>query len=347
MTEPTGPLVGLRVLDLATSRAELAGRSLADLGAEVIKVEPPGGVESRRIPPFDASGGPRHGESLYWAAVGLGKRSIVLDLESEADRERFRELAATADVVIESAEPGWMDSLGVGYKDLCVTNPGLVYMAVTPYGQHGPKAHWPATDITIEAACGRISRQGDPDRPPLPIGYPQAAFHSGAQAACDIIIALNERAISGLGQYLDLSMQEAMIWTLMDGPGYPPNTGYDPPGSGDDRAWHPPANNLIACADGWVNGRVANIDLSPYPKAHLMKLAVEQDVRLAPVNTTLDLLESVQLAGREFWTDVGDYVHPGLSFRMSGTMVSLAAPAPRLGEHQALAGTGSSREAGV
>ena len=78
-----------------------------------------------------------------------------------------------------------------------------------------------------------MSLQGDRDRPPLPVGYPQASFHSGTQAACDVIIALNERATSGLGQRLDLSMQEAMIWSLMDAPGYPPNTGDDPPGVAD------------------------------------------------------------------------------------------------------------------
>lgn len=100
----------------------------------------------------------------------------------------------------------------------------------------GPKASWPATDLTIEATAGRISLQGDRDRPPIPVGYPQAAFHAGALAAADAVIALNEREISGRGQWIGLSMQEAMTWTLMSGPGYPSNLGRDPPGSGDDRA---------------------------------------------------------------------------------------------------------------
>ena len=171
-----GPLAGIRVVDLASERAELAGRLLADLGAEVIKVEPPGGVRARRLPPFDGK------RSLYWAAVGLGKRSVVFDLEAPEQRERLLALLAGADVLIESFDPGELEGLGLGYAALSARHPRLVYLSVTPYGQAGPLAGAPASELTIEAAGGLLGLQGDGDRPPIPLGLPQAAFHAGAQA---------------------------------------------------------------------------------------------------------------------------------------------------------------------
>ncbi|MXW23080.1 MAG: CoA transferase, partial [Chloroflexi bacterium] len=120
------PLTGIRVLDLATGYCEITGRLLADVGAEVIKIEPPGGHPSRRMPPFvDGREGELDG-SLHWAAYGIGKRSIVLDLDGEADRERLRELARGADVLVESMEPGALAAMGLGYEDLSALNPALV-----------------------------------------------------------------------------------------------------------------------------------------------------------------------------------------------------------------------------
>jgi crotonobetainyl-CoA:carnitine CoA-transferase CaiB-like acyl-CoA transferase len=252
-----GLLTGTRVLDLADSRAELAGRLLADLGAEVLKIEPPDGVDSRRRAPFDERPG-SDGRSLYWASVGIGKRSAVLDLDDEAARDTLRELARRADVLIESFEPGAMDAWGLGYAALSAINPRLIYVSVSPFGQQGPKSRWPATDLTVEAASGRVGLQGDRDRPPIPVGYPQASFHAGAQAAADAVIALNERELSGRGQHLDTSQTEGMIWTLMNGPGFPPNVGGNPPGSGDDRATAGPVRRMgpflgvSACKDGFV-----------------------------------------------------------------------------------------------
>ena len=184
MSEAGGPpLDGLRVIDLATTRAELAGRVLADLGAEVIKVEPPQGAEARTVGPFNAAG-----ESLYWAAVGLGKRSVVLDLERAQDRERLHELLASADILIESSDLGELERLGLDYDELASRYPGLIYTSISPYGGDGPWAERAASDLTVEAAGGLLGMQGDPDRPPVPVGYPQAAFHAGVQAAADIAV---------------------------------------------------------------------------------------------------------------------------------------------------------------
>ena len=242
-------LDGIRILDLTNRRGEIAGRLLADLGAEVWKVEPPGGVDSRRLPPFGPTG-----ESLYWAVYGAGKRCIELDLATAAGKAQLREWASTADLLLESFAPGYLADLGLGEADLRALNPALIYVAITPFGQQGPKAHWPATDLTLEAAGGRLSIQGDPDRAPLPVGFPQAFMHAGAQAAADAVVALNERDRSGLGQYLDLSAQEAMWWTLMAAQGSPICTGEDPPGAGDDRGPRPLGQGprTVHASDGLV-----------------------------------------------------------------------------------------------
>ncbi|MXZ63295.1 MAG: CoA transferase [Chloroflexi bacterium] len=234
--EVTGPLAGVRVVDLATEFAVLAGRVLADLGAEVIRVEPPGGDPGRRRPPFTDGEDDSPDGSLYWAAVSLGKRSVTLDIAADGDRDALRRLIAGADVLVESSPPGHLDGLGLGYDDVRIFNPALVYVSVSPWGQDGPLAHAPATDLTIEAAGGLVGLQGDGDRPPIPVGYPQASFHAGAQAAADAVVALFERDRSGMGQHLDVSMQSCMVWTLMHATGFPPLEGIDPPGTGAERA---------------------------------------------------------------------------------------------------------------
>ncbi len=239
--EREGTLHGTRVIDASTARAELTGRILGDLGAEVIKVEPPGGAAARRLPPFELGHEGDPEASLYWAAVGLGKRSVVLDIEQAGDRERLKQLLAGADVFIESFDPGTLDTLGLGYSALRELCPALVYVSVTPFGQDGPHAATAATELTLEAAGGLIGLQGDGDRPPLPVGLPQAAFHASTQAAADAVIALHAAHQSGTGQHLDVSMQAAIVWTLMNATGYPPNTGGNPPSTSEFRADPPPA----------------------------------------------------------------------------------------------------------
>ena len=254
-----GPLDGIRVLDFATERAELAGRLLADLGAEVLKIEPQGGSAARRMPPFILGRETDPEGSLYWAAVALGKRSAVLALDTAEGRAQAARLAAGADILIESDDPGVMDALGLGYEALRERNPGLIYVSVTPYGQAGPHALRPASELTLEAAGGLLGLQGDGDRPPVPVGYPQAAFHAGAQAAADAVIALNARDRTGFGQHLDVSTQAAVVWTLMNATGYPPNTGGDPPHTSETRRDAPPElapgvafPGIWPCKDGYV-----------------------------------------------------------------------------------------------
>ena len=267
---PEGPLGDIRVLDLATPAAEATGRVLADLGAEVIKIEPPGGCAARFTPPFEAARGPAPGaqsgagggeaeRSLFWRAFGLGKRSVVLDIAVEADRARLRELARSADVWIESFAPGTLDAIGLGDADLRALNPALIYTQVTPFGQTGPEAGSPATDLTLAAAGGLMNFQGDADRPPLPVGAPESSMHGAVQAAADTILALYGRGKTGRGQRLDCAMQAAVVWTLLFQTGFPSLLGSDMPGFGADRANGPaqllPGLDLpqhAACKDGHV-----------------------------------------------------------------------------------------------
>ncbi len=307
-----GLLAGIRVIDIATERGELAGRLLADLGAEVIKIEPPGGSPSRRLPPFIKGKEQDPDGSLFWAAVALGKRSVVLDIQSEEGRRQLRALTDGADVFIESFDPGMLAALGIGGENLRRSNPALIAVSITPFGQDGPAAHTPAADITLQAAGGLVSLQGDGDRQPIPVGEPyQAAFHAASQAAADVIIALNERDRSGQGQSIDTSMQTAMIWTLMNASGYPPNQGINPPGTCEERSATPISQlklfgidvdmpTLWECADGVVTAGFGIGGVGAASMQAAMRWLAEErflgpeDQDLAEVswlNWTLDYLE--------------------------------------------------------
>ncbi len=188
----------------------MAGALLADLGADVILVEPPGGSAARAVGPFVAG---REGDpeaSLWFWSYNRGKRSVALDLDDPGDQQRLRDLAATADVLIESDVPGAMATRGLGPQDLSEVNPGLVYTSVTAFGQSGPKADWAATDLIVSAASMLSNVVGDEDRPPLRIPLDQCFLHASAEAAVASLIALRERKRSGLGQHVDVSAQQAV-----------------------------------------------------------------------------------------------------------------------------------------
>ena len=197
-----------QILDLTDERGLIGGMILADLGADVIAVEPPNGNPARQRGPFAGDPSDLEG-SLTWQAWARNKRSIVLDLDSEEGREQFRRLAATADAVIESDDPGAMAARGLGYDDLAPINPGLVYAAITPFGSSGPKTAWAATDLTVAASAGPMAQSGDSDRAPLRVDLPQTGLHAGAEAAAAVQIALWERKRSGRGQFIDVSAQAA------------------------------------------------------------------------------------------------------------------------------------------
>ena len=197
------------VLDLADERGILCGFMLAELGANVVCVEPPGGSRARTCGPF-AEGLADDERSLFWWAYARGKRSVVLDLETLEGQARLRALATKVDVLIESRTPGEMARLGLDYASLSAANPGLVYVSVSPFGQEGPKARWAATDLTVLAAGGPLWLQGDDDRAPVRISVPQAFAHAGADAAAAALVALHERNRSGRGQHVDVSAQQSV-----------------------------------------------------------------------------------------------------------------------------------------
>lgn len=195
-----------RVVDLSDERGIFCGFVLAELGADVVSVEPPGGSRSRLQGPF-AGGAPGTERSLFWWAYARGRRSVVLDPESEADRDALLRLVDAADVMVESRTPGEMERLGLCYEALARRNPGLVYVSLTPFGQSGPKARWAASDLTVFAASGALWLMGDADRAPVRISAPQAFLHAGAEAAAAALVALHERRRSGRGQHVDVSAQ--------------------------------------------------------------------------------------------------------------------------------------------
>lgn len=206
-------LHGCRALDLTNARAFLCGKMLADLGFDVIKVEPPGGDVSRDQGPFwhDIAG---PDNSMYWAAYNTDKRGITLNLESAEGRALLLDLVRTADVVIESFGAGEMERLGLGYESLAAVKPGIVLTRVSPFGQTGPYAHYRACDLVIMGMAGHLLLTGDADRPPVNVGLPQACMQAGADAAVGSLIAYRHARRTGRGQQVDISMQHSAAWFL-------------------------------------------------------------------------------------------------------------------------------------
>jgi crotonobetainyl-CoA:carnitine CoA-transferase CaiB-like acyl-CoA transferase len=201
-----------RVLDLTDARAELGPLILAGLGAEVIKVEPPGGSASRQATPLDATLPPGL-QSLRFHAFNRGKRSVVLDLEHDDGRAAFYRLVASADFLFENAAPGAMAARGLAFAALRESNPRLVYVAITPFGQDGPYAQHVATDLTLAAMGGMMALNGDRDRRPVRVTVPQTWYHAAAESAVAALVAHARCLASGEAQFVDVSVQAAVFWT--------------------------------------------------------------------------------------------------------------------------------------
>jgi crotonobetainyl-CoA:carnitine CoA-transferase CaiB-like acyl-CoA transferase len=210
-----------RVVDLSDQQGMFCGYILAQLGAEVIVVEPPGGSGIRKIPPLAGD----NGESLWWQSYARGKQSLQLDIESDAGRKQLLELLATADFVIESFSSRDLLRLGLDYNSLSAINDQLIVVSVTPFGRTGPKADWPATDLTVWAASGTHILAGDSDRAPVRTSVPQAFLHAGADAAGAALLALQARHKSGLGQHVDVSAQQSSAQAALSAILATPNNG--------------------------------------------------------------------------------------------------------------------------
>lgn len=241
-----------RVLDLTDERGLFCGKLLADLGAEVIAVEPLGGSPARHAWPFlDEATGP----SLLWWCYAAGKKGITLDVTSATGRDLLLRLVQVSDALVESWDPGHLDRLGLGYDVLHRANPSLVVTSVTPFGQEGPYAGYQATDLVLSALGGLTYVTGDPDRPPVRVSFPQASLLGGASAALGTALALHHRTRTGQGQWVDASSQEAVVKALDRnlafwefGKTVLPRTGfYGRPGGGPFRRL------TFPCKDGYVN----------------------------------------------------------------------------------------------
>ena len=201
------PLSGLRVIDMADVKGELAGRLLADFGADVIRVEPPGGAGSRRMPPFAPDGD----TSLYFAFRNFNKRGITLDVTAAEGQAQLWELLASADVWIESTKPGTLVPYGLDPRDVSAEFEHLLVLSITDFGQEGPYAQFEATDEVIQAMSGHLAASGIPEKPPLLIPGAFAYDAAGVVGALAVAIGLVAKERTGRGQHLDFSVLEAAI----------------------------------------------------------------------------------------------------------------------------------------
>jgi crotonobetainyl-CoA:carnitine CoA-transferase CaiB-like acyl-CoA transferase len=209
-----GMLSPYRILDLTNERGFICGKVLADLGADVIKIEKPGGDPARSMGPFHHDI-PDPEKSLYWFAFNTNKRSITLDIEKADGQEIFKKLVKNADIVTESFDPGYMDKLGLGYSILSQLNPRVIMTSITGFGQTGPYKDYKAPDIVVWALSGNAYMTGDPDRAPVMSSFPFSYIVAGAlQGAVGTMVALNHRELIGEGQHVDAFTQLSLTWPV-------------------------------------------------------------------------------------------------------------------------------------
>lgn len=367
------PLDGLRVLDFTrVLSGPYATALLADLGAEVIKVEAPGGDDYRHIGPFLADG-----SSAIFEAVNRGKRGIVLDLGSAEGRAAAQALAAGADVVVENFRPGVADKLGIGWSALSAENPRLVFASISGFGQSGPDAGRPAYDIVVQAMSGLMHVTGDPAGPPTLIGESIADVVSGLFASWAILAALHERDRTGIGRRIDVSMFDAMMALQPLIVARAAASGEAPMRVGNRHPLSAPFGAFRAADRSFVvavlneklfaalAGVIGRPELSGDPRfaSDSLRLANEATLRAeieawslpltateavarlvaagvpaAEVGDTLTALSGAEARGRPVTQTVvhpalGPFAVPEQPAHFAGAPRGVSAPAPRLGEH--------------
>jgi crotonobetainyl-CoA:carnitine CoA-transferase CaiB-like acyl-CoA transferase len=280
-----GPLHGVRVLDFTRVLAgPAASLALADMGAEVLKIEPPeSGDDTRTFPPH------RDGESHYFLAGNRGKKSIVIDLKSAEGVALAKDLVAKCDILIENYRPGVMDRLGLGYETMAAINPGLIYCAISGFGMTGPLRDLPSFDIVVQALSGALSVNGEPGCMPTKLGIPMGDLVGGINGPIAILAALHERHTTGKGRLIDVSLLDGVVGLL----GYLAQlaffTGQDPTPQGSQ---HPnlvpygafPAKDgsiIIACLTNGFWGKICQaLDLGDCdPDGQLDTLQKRRDAR--------------------------------------------------------------------
>jgi len=252
----SAPLAGIKVLELARVLAgPFAGQVLADLGADVIKVESPEGDGTRQWgPPWVERVGPDgdvRREAAYYHACNRGKRGIVADFRDQHDLERIRNLAKDADVVIENFKTGGLAKFGLDHESLAAANRRLVYCSITGFGQTGPRAHEAGYDFVIQGMSGFMSVTGEPDGSPVKMGVSISDLASGLWAANGIQAALLRRARTGEGDHVDIALLDCSVALLANQATYHFATGENPPRMGNSHAQVAPYG-VFPTSDGHV-----------------------------------------------------------------------------------------------
>jgi crotonobetainyl-CoA:carnitine CoA-transferase CaiB-like acyl-CoA transferase len=249
---PQAPLAGLKVLELARVLAgPWAGQILADLGADVIKVESPEGDGTRLWGPpwIERENGER--EAAYYHATNRGKRSIVADFRDEQDLARVRDLAASADVVLENFKTGTLAKFGLDYASLAAANQRLVYCSITGFGQTGPRAHEAGYDFVVQAMSGFMALTGEPAGQPMKMGISISDLTCGLYAVIGIQAALAMRERTGRGQHVDMALLDCSVGLLASQATHFFTTGENPPRMGNEHA-QVSAYGVFPVADGEV-----------------------------------------------------------------------------------------------
>ena len=372
MSDGQAALEGIRVLELGQVMAgPFCALQLCDMGADVIKVEPPDGDPTRQM-------GARAGtDSACFAAMNRGKRGIVLDLKSAAGREALERLAARADVLIENFRPGVMRDLGLDYPALSGANARLIYASISGYGQTGPDRTKGGFDLVAQGASGLMSVTGEPGGPPVKAGVPLTDLAAGLFALAAILAALHHRHRTGRGQYIDTSLLEAGLalsaWEsaeffASDVPPQPMGSahrflapyqaircadGFITIGAGTDRLFaalaallgHPEWTRMADFADTSARVRnraalIARIEAvtATLPKTHWLKAFEARGIPCGPINTYAEVFADPQVQSRQM---VLELEHPtlgrmrtlGSPIKMSETPPLVERRAPLLGEH--------------
>jgi formyl-CoA transferase len=252
MTPGRAALEGIRVLDVTQVMAgPFCAMQLCDMGADVIKVEPPGGDSTRRM------AGAKGTDSAGFNAVNRGKRGIVLDLKSTPAQAAFRRLAARADIIIENYRPGVMRTFGLDYASLAPSHPALIYASISGYGQTGPNASKGGFDLIAQGVSGLMSVTGEAGRPPVKVGVPLTDLTAGLFALSAILAALHYRDRTGRGQYIDTSLVEAGIALSVWEAAQYFSEGVAPEPLGSAHRMFAPYQ-AIRCADGYITLGAAN-----------------------------------------------------------------------------------------
>ena len=367
-------LSGIRVLDITQVMAgPYCAMLLCDMGADVIKVEPPAGDSTRRM------AGARGGDSPGFNAVNRGKRGIVVDIKHERGRQVVARLASAADVLVENYRPGAMARAGLGYEQLRTVNPRLVYASISGYGQTGPHGARGGFDLVAQGVSGIMSVTGEPDGPPVKAGIPLTDLGASLLAVAGILAALHDRHRTGAGQHVDTSLVEAgvalSVWEATE---YL-SSGRVPQPLGSAHRMSAPYQ-AFECADGYITVGVANDRLfarlsallghpewtgdpqfaddtarvanrraladrieqvtRTRPRGHWLARLEAEGIPCGPINTYADVFADEQVAARGM---VVETQHPtlgrlrtlGTPLKLSRTPLVAGRPAPLLGEHTA------------